>query len=517
MRLPWLAIADSRPWAALPLATALGLLHALAFVTPGGWGLAWASQAGLLALWLRAGVATGPAVEMGLAYGLALDAGTTTWLLGAMARHPQAPVWVKLGGTVFAWLYDAMPWVLAAAAQAVFHHWGWRWRLLVFAPSGALAGWWLNSWLFGGLPWVAPAYAHLDTVLAGYFPVGGYLLVSLVAFWLAAATVLACHAQPRWWLGVAAVGLLGWSLQQVQWTHAVAAPVKVGIVQTRAALDFDPPKDAVQSLLAMNLRISKALVKRHQAQVIVWPEAALQGSPKAWSEALSKGLLPEFADTDFVLGMLATEVEPNASGAAATRRYNIALAGGPQSSGVHTKHHLLPFGEYWPQSGPVAWFADSQQRSRITPGPERQAPLRVRGQPVAASICYEDAYAAAFALVDQPPAWLVNLSDDAWFDGDMPYQHLVMSRARAMELGRYMVRAANVGPSAIISPDGRIQAQTRWGEVAMLSGTVTPLQGMTPFARWGHAWLLLWCAGVVFMMGRRLWLGRLSMPSHSFG
>lgn len=491
------AAVASRPYALPIAALGLGALHALAFQPTGWWWLAALSIGGLLTLWVQQTHRTWSVLATGLLFGLALDAASTSWLWGAMGRHPQAPDWVKAGGTLFAFFYDALPWLLAATTQVVFRHWDIRWRLLVAAPSGALLGWWLNTWLFGGLPWVAPAYGFLDTVFTGYFPVGGYLLVSLVVFWWAACAVLACHGQRCWWLGVVALPLLGWGLQQVPWAQPVSAPVKIGIVQTQAPFELDPPADTTRALHAMNLRISKALVKRHHAEVIVWPEGALRGSADEWSAAMARGLSSEFADTDFILGMLVTEPAPTDAAAAKTvRRFNIALAGGPHSSGRHAKHFLLPFGEYWPQTGPVAWFAKEHKTSAITPGPERQAPMVVRGQPVAASICYEDAYAAPFAMPDTPPAWLVNLSDDAWFDGDMPYQHMAMSRARAMELGRYLVRAANVGPSAIIAPNGKVLAQTKRDEVAMLAGEVTPLQGLTPFARWGHDWLLLWAAVV---------------------
>ena len=502
-------------WAVSPLllaAALLGVLHALAMQPRGWWIAAWLSECGLLALWLSGRQTFGLAMLIGLVYGFSLDCVTTDWLAGAMSRHPDAPRWTLVGGTLFAWVYDALPWALAGGAQALCSRLGPGWRMLAAVPLGATIGWWLNTWVFGGLPWVAPGYAHLDTVLAGYFPVGGYLLVSISALLISGCTVLAFRGDCRWAFAVVGLSGLGWTLQHVPWTKAAGAPVVVGIVQTGAPLDFRPAAWLANATHEMNLRISKALVKRHHVDVVIWPEAALYGSAHAWREALQRGLMPETAGADFVLGMITADPEsaipemltdgsPNIE-SPQTARYNIALAGGPNSSGMHVKHHLLPFGEYWPQSGPLSWLRSEFGPARvwITPGPERPTPLYIRGQRVGATICFEDAFAAAFSDIEAPPSWLINLSNDAWFDGSMPYQHLALSRARALELGRYMVRVANIGPSAIIAPNGHIIAQTAVGKIEMQNGVVIPQEGLTPFGRWGNGLVLALCTALTLAL-----------------
>lgn len=463
------------------------------------WWLSLLSISGIMWLWLRSACTPWAAAGLGLVFGLAFDAVSTSWLPGALRLYPDAPRWITIGAAPFAWAYCSIPWLLAGGAQALCYRYGPRWRLLVAAPLGALLGWWINTWALGGMPWTAPAYVFLDTMFAGFFPVGGYLLANLAVLWMAGCAVLAWHEHPRWILGALSVPLLGWTLQQIMWTHPAATAVKVGIVQTRAPLGFAQSNDALQSLQLMNLRISKVLVERDHVDVVIWPEAGFQGSALEWRTALSRGLKPEFAKTAFVIGMLIDDLEPGKTSEVAAPLYNVALAGGLHSSGLYAKRHLLPFGEFWPQSLPSVWRSTERAQRDVTAGPDRQAPMMVRGQPVAASICYDDVYAVPFGDTDPSPSWLVNLSNDAWFDGDMPFQHLGMSRARAMELGRYMVRAANVGPSAIIAPNGKVLAQTQRDQTSMLSGSITPLQGLTPFARWGNAvvmalWGLLACA-----------------------
>ena len=82
---------------------------------------------------------------------------------------------------------------------------------------------------------------------------------------------------------------------------------------------------------------------------------------------------------------------------------------------------------------------------------------------------------------------LVNVSNDAWFgDSLAPHQHLEMARMRARETGRPMLRATNTGISAIIDPAGRITAQAPQFETAVVTGSVTPMQGATPYVRMGN-------------------------------
>jgi apolipoprotein N-acyltransferase len=57
---------------------------------------------------------------------------------------------------------------------------------------------------------------------------------------------------------------------------------------------------------------------------------------------------------------------------------------------------------------------------------------------------------------------------------------------RALEAGRTMLRAANDGISAIIAPDGRVTATLPRFKPDVLTGSVQPRTGLTPYARFGN-------------------------------
>ena len=90
---------------------------------------------------------------------------------------------------------------------------------------------------------------------------------------------------------------------------------------------------------------------------------------------------------------------------------------------------------------------------------------------------------------------LVNATNDAWFAGSSaPHQHLDIARFRALENGRWLVRATNTGISALIGPDGRVQSRSRQDETELMRGQIVPRAGLTPYARWGD--LPLWWLAV---------------------
>ena len=130
--------------------------------------------------------------------------------------------------------------------------------------------------------------------------------------------------------------------------------------------------------------------------------------------------------------------------------------------------------------------------SSFSPGTDDQPPLYAVGQPLAATVCYEDAFGAEMRDYLPQATLLVNGSNNAWYgDSLAPHQHLEISRMRALEFGRPMLRATTNGISAIIEPDGSIATRSRQFVTDTISGTVQPMQGATPYTRIGNYAMLL--------------------------
>ncbi|MFT3962879.1 apolipoprotein N-acyltransferase [Propionivibrio sp.] len=124
--------------------------------------------------------------------------------------------------------------------------------------------------------------------------------------------------------------------------------------------------------------------------------------------------------------------------------------------------------------------------------PSRRAGTRSRRCASARSrspsnICYEDAFGEEIIRALPAATLLLNISNVAWFgDSLAPAQHLQIARMRALETGRTMLRATNTGMTAIIGPDGVVQAALPPFTRAALTGDVQAYAGSTPFVRWGN-------------------------------
>jgi apolipoprotein N-acyltransferase len=182
------------------------------------------------------------------------------------------------------------------------------------------------------------------------------------------------------------------------------------------------------------------------------------------------------------------------------RRYalfNAALISDAEGAirGRYDKTYLLAFGEYLPLG---SWFPSLYEMSpntgKFTPG-ESLAALPYRDRKISVHICYEDvipAFVNSMMRAD-PGDLLVNITNDAWFgDTTEPWIHLGLSRFRAIEHRRYLVRSTNSGGSAIIDPVGRVVTHTGTFRQEAARATIAWLSGRTPYELWGDApwWIL---------------------------
>src|SRR5207237_1571464 len=118
---------------------------------------------------------------------------------------------------------------------------------------------------------------------------------------------------------------------------------------------------------------------------------------------------------------------------------------------------------------------------------DQPALLPVGGHLISTSICYEIVYPGLVRqFVTGGSELLTTITNDAWFGRtSAPYQHFAQASMRAIEEGRYLVRAANTGVSGIVDPYGLVLERTDIFSQGMLVGEARFLQVSTPYARWG--------------------------------
>jgi apolipoprotein N-acyltransferase len=341
---------------------------------------------------------------------------------------------------------------------------------------------WLRERFLGGFPWLAPANTLLDTPLESWAPVAGPAGLNLVAGALAAALamVMTPGARQRL-LGAALIAILvggGVLLDLPRWTSVGGAPFQIAVIQGNVAQDLKWRPEWRQRTLDTYQEMTH---RAGPARLVLWPETAapayldlLQGytAPLAGLVAERGGALLMGAPTRDESG----------------RSFNSLVVVGSKY-GQYDKQHLVPFGEFIPLRRLVTLLGGLVQipMSDFTPGGTDQPLLQAAGVELGASICFEVAFADEVRRALPEAELLVNVSNDAWFGNSLaPHQHLEMARLRALETGRFLVRATNTGISAIIGPDGNLRQRSAQFQAQILRGAVTPRTGSTPFVRWGQ-------------------------------
>lgn len=370
-----------------------------------------------------------------------------------------------------------------------------RRRVAVAALWWLPAAWvlveWLRGALFSGFTWLQLGYAGIESPLAAYAPLGGSYAVGL-GLAVTAACIAAIGVAPRralltaaaaaallWAGGAALVAFDG----HTAWTRPAGPPLRVLVVQGNVPQGEKWADATRRAALDRHAR----LTARHPgADVVVWPETAVPyyaAQVRPFLHAAGEAA----ARAGYVLftGLLTFDV-------AAGRPLNsVARIAGPEADEpllYYHKRHLVPFSERMPFEGLLAPAARrlGLPAESFGAGAKRQPPLRAGGHEVAVSVCYEITFGAASARALGDAALLVNVSNDAWFgDTAGPHQHLQMARMRALEQGRWLVRATNTGVSALVAPDGRVAAAAPQFETIALEGAIVPRTGRTPYTRWG--------------------------------
>jgi apolipoprotein N-acyltransferase len=158
---------------------------------------------------------------------------------------------------------------------------------------------------------------------------------------------------------------------------------------------------------------------------------------------------------------------------------------------TYDKVHLVPFGEYIPFHKELPPLTGLIGRGSFEKG-DSFTTITLPGLPgFSPLICYEAIFPAEVVGPGTRPAWLLNVTNDAWFGTSSgPYQHLASARLRSVEEGLPMIRAANTGVSAVIDGYGRILASLEMEREGVIDHVLPPARAETVYARW-HDWTLL--------------------------
>jgi apolipoprotein N-acyltransferase len=318
-------------------------------------------------------------------------------------------------------------------------------------------------------------------------------------------------------------------------------------------------EDAARQVVGHFIELSD-LAARYQPDLIVWPETSYpqdwmqnaDGTPTEHSRETAHRMATRWG-TNLLVGINGVDLDEDDR----QHRYNSAvlIQRNGTAAGRYDKIHRVPFGEYVPLRDWLPWmnyFAPYDFDYSVWPG-RRYTRFTVANSATerrftfGVLICYEDTdadVARPYGGGDgEPPAdFLINISNDGWFDGSSEHdEHLAVCRFRAVECRRSVARSVNMGISAVIDSNGRVLQSfefvqpgaktdldkqfwtkvryrgsldlpvSRWHEYKKVSGVllaVVPIDDRSSFyARWGD-WLPWMCWMVIggafaFLLVRR--------------
>ncbi|PZO64204.1 MAG: apolipoprotein N-acyltransferase [Paracoccus denitrificans] len=363
---------------------------------------------------------------------------------------PFALILTALGGGLFWAIPGWIGWRIAAPTRT---------NRAVAVGAALVLSDWLRGWIFTGLPWALLGHVWIPTPAGQIAAWGGSILLS--ALTMAAAVVPTVE-----WRGTARSALRGvilsilliaaaWfaGLARLAQPEPPATGITLRLVQPDAkqALKWDP--DWVWVFYERLLDLSHAPPKGPAPDAVIWPETSVPFLLDQAADALPQ-IAASANGSPVLMGIQRSE-----NGVYFNSLIEVDRDG--RVGLTYDKFHLVPFGEYVPWGDYLSrWnigaFA-AQQGFGYAKGTGPRM-LSVPGLPdFQPLICYEAVFSRHLRATGQRPAWILQITNDAWFGNwSGPYQHLAQVRLRAIESGLPLMRSANTGVTAAIDARGRV-------------------------------------------------------------
>ena len=367
-----------------------------------------------------------------------------------------------------------------------------RWLAVMLLAAVWTAAELARAQWFTGFPWAAIGYAHVDSFLSFAAPWVGVYGVGFMAVCLAGVLAEVFHRNINSinvMLVVLMSVMLSWPVQRA--TEQGTEIIRFTLLQGNIDQDLKFGEGRTEALLWY-----KQAMLESTSDVTVLPETAIPYFAEDLPPSFWQGIIEKFSETKqaAIIG-IPTQNKGTGYGNSAMV---LGMHSGPEQ---YDKHHLVPFGEYTPDS--LRWVNQlvdfgmtNFKRSLETP-----KPFEWSSKQLSVNICYEDLFGEELAqrfVLDgvRPPDILVNISNLGWFGNTHVIgQHLNIARMRSLELNRPTVRATNSGGTAVINAQGQIEHVLRPYTRGVLSASVVASHdGITPYAYWAGHWGLkpLW-------------------------
>ena len=485
-------------------AAASGALLALSFPKYGHPAFAWialtpllVALAGTSRIASHAPFTLRRAFLLGLVTGVVYFIGTLYWITQVMALYGGLQRWVAvlINAALIAYL-ALFPAVFGVVMRRIVIAHGRP--ALMAAPLVWAATELGRTYIFTGFPWVLVGYSQTTVLpIAQFASLFGVYGMSMLVVTVSAALAVAAFPGrtskearsarfgPAALVLTIVIGIAVWGSRRVAGAELTreGEPIRVGLIQGNVAQDEKHDREHASAIFANYLAMSRRALAQG-AEFILWPESA---TPFLFGEDAASEQIRALARQAKVPMLIGSDQIDREGGG--FKYYNAAflVQADGTSGAAYRKMHLVPFGEYVPLKRVLFFAAKLVEAVSDFSAGEDAVLLPVGNHTVSTSICYEVVYPDLVRrFVTGGSEMLTTITNDAWFGPtSAPYQHFEQASMRAIEEGRYMVRAANTGISGIVDPYGRVLAHTDIYQPAVVVGEARFLRASTFYARHG--------------------------------
>ena len=332
-----------------------------------------------------------------------------------------------------------------------------------------------RDFFFGGFPWLIPGTVSVDTLLSNLLPIFGIAGASLLIYLGAASVASFWNSSKKTAISIlvfTALFLIPFNEKNITDNNDF---ISVAIVQP--SLDPRLKLKQIYKPLIQETLIKLSLTDSIKPELIIWPEAELPFVYKSREYYLLKERFGE--STELITGMWSFE---------GSKLFNSLV--NIKTDQIYKKQHLVPFGEYIPFKtvlNPIL-IRFGAPISDISPGKQGQLSIKVKDNLNAAPlICYDVVFGNDVRKAVKSSNFIINISNDSWFGRSLgPYQHLEISRIRAIENNKWLLRSTNDGFSAVIDNNGTIVSIMSKGEQGVIYQEIGTNNSATIYASFGY-------------------------------
>lgn len=302
-------------------------------------------------------------------------------------------------------------------------------------------------------------------------------------------------------LGIFVVNALFGVTRMVVFDEKNGEPVKAAVIQGNISSLDKWADGSVRYSLDLYSELTRRCVSEYGAQMVVWPETVITTllSDYGYDNTRADEVRELAKETGAILlvGALDADYDEDYY---AEKTYNAIYAFYPDGSvdaKVYHKRHLVPFGEYTP----MEWFVNAVLPSLaemnllsdpLSPGKDSEVFNTPIGK-IGSLVCFDSIYETLALDSVRDGAEIITLStNDSWFnDSAAVFQHNSHAALRAIETGRYVVRAANTGVSSVITPEGVMLTEIEPLVEGYACQTVYTQNGRTLYSYVGNVFVYL--------------------------